>query len=72
MFFYLFPHSVLCVLNCLLFNVRCVLYHFFYAIVKFCVAFVEEIILRAIPVKYGRISTEITNYIPPLHSLFSV
>ena len=32
---------------------------------KFCVVFVVEIILRAIPVKYGRVSTEITNYIPP-------
>ena len=28
----------------------------------------EEIILRAIPVKYGRISTEITKYIPPPHN----
>ena len=52
-------HIVLCILNSLLFNVRCVLFHFFYAFVKFCVVFVEEIILGAIPVKYGRISTEI-------------
>ena len=65
MFFYLFSDSVLCILNCLLSNVRCVLFHFFYAIVKFCVVFVEEIILGAIPVKYGRISTEITKYISP-------
>ena len=48
-----------------MFNVRCVLFHFFYAIVKFCVVFVEEIILRAIPVKYGHISTEITKCIQP-------
>ena len=60
MFFYLFSHSVICILNFLLFNVRCVLFHFFHAIVKFCVVFVEEIILGAIPVKYGCISTEIT------------
>ena len=53
----------------MLFNVRCVLFHFFYAIVKFCVVFVEEIILRAIPVKYGQISTEITNYIPPVQDI---
>ena len=65
MFFYLFSHSVLCILNYLLFNVRCVLFHFFYAIMKFWVVFVEEIILRAIPVKYGCISTEITKYIQP-------
>ena len=51
-------------LNCLLFNVRCVLFHFFHAIVKFCVVFVEEIILGAITVKYGCLSTEITKYIP--------
>ena len=49
-----------------MFNVRCVLFHFFYATVKFCVVFVEEIRLGAIPVKYGRISTEITKYIQPL------
>ena len=66
--FYLFSHSVLCILNCLLFNVCCVLFHFFYAIVKFCVVFVEEIFLKAIPVKYRRISTEITKYIPPLQT----
>ena len=42
----------------MLFNVRCVLFHFFHAIVKFCVVFVEEIILGAISVKYGRTSTE--------------
>ena len=36
------------------FNVRCALFHFFYAIMKICVVFVEEIILRAIPVKHGR------------------
>ena len=58
--FYLFSYSVICILNCLLFNVRSVLFHFFHAIVKFCVVFVEEIILGAIPVKYGRTSTEIT------------
>ena len=34
--FYLFSHSVLCILNCLLFNVRSVLFHFFYAIIKIC------------------------------------
>ena len=66
--FYLFSHSVLCILNCLLFNVRCVLFHFSYANVKFYVVFVGEIILRAIPVKYGRISIEITTYIPPLQN----
>ena len=66
MFFYLFSHSVLCILNCLLFNVRCVLFHFFYAIVKFCIVFGVEIVLRAIPVKYGCVSTEITKYTPPL------
>ena len=43
-----------------MFNVRCVLFHFFHAIVKFCVVFVVEIIQRAIPVNYGRTSTEIT------------
>ena len=69
MFFYLFSHSVLCILNCPLFNVRCVLFHFFHAIVKFCVVFVEEIILGAIPVKYGCISTEIAKYIPPPQGL---
>ena len=42
--FYLFSYSVICILNCLLFNVPCVLFHFFYAIVKFCVVFVVEII----------------------------
>ena len=40
---------------------------FFYVIVKFSVVFVEEVMLRAIPVKYGHISTEITKYIPPPH-----
>ena len=44
----------------MLFNVRCVLFHFFYAILKFCVVFVVGIIQRAIPVNYGRTSTEIT------------
>ena len=39
----------------LLFNVRCVLFHFFHAIVKFCAVFVEEIILGAIPAKYSSI-----------------
>ena len=33
-----------CILNCLLFNVRGVLFHFFRAIVKFCVVFVVGII----------------------------
>ena len=47
-------------LNCLLFNVRCVLFHFFHAIVRFCVVFVVGIIQRAMPIKYGRTSTEIT------------
>ena len=47
-------------LNYLLFNVRCVLFHFFRAIVKFCVVFVVGIIQRAITVNYGRTSTEIT------------
>ena len=31
-------------LNCLLFNVRCALFHFFLAIVMFCVVFVVGII----------------------------
>ena len=53
-FLNLFSHSVLCILNCLLLNVCCVRFHFFYGIVKFCVVFVVEIILRAIPVKYGQ------------------
>ena len=64
--FYLFSYSVICILNCLLFNVRCVLFHFFHAIVKFCVVFVVVIIKRAIPVKYERTSTEITKlHTPP-------
>ena len=41
-------------------NVSCVLFHFFHAIIKFCVVFVVGIIKRAIPVNYGRTSTEIT------------
>ena len=51
----------------LLFNVRCVLFHFFHAIVKFFVVFVVGIIKRAIPVKYECTSTEITNILiqPP-------
>ena len=44
MYFFLFSYSVICILNCLLFNVRCVLFHFFCAIVKFCVVFVVGII----------------------------
>ena len=40
----LFSYSVICILNCLLFNVRCVLFHFFRTIVKFCVVFVVGII----------------------------
>ena len=44
----------------MLLSVRCVLFHFFHAIVKFCVVFVVGIIKRAIPVNYGRTSTEIT------------
>ena len=66
---FFFSYSVKCILNCLLFNVRCVLFHFFHAIVRFCVVFVVEIIKRAIPVKYECTSTEITKkYIqPPQH-----
>ena len=50
-----------------MFNVRCVLFRFFYAIVKFCVVFVEEIILGATPVKYRCTSTEKTKLLihPP-------
>ena len=40
----IFSYSVICILNCLLFNVRCVLFHFFHAIVKFCAVFVVGII----------------------------
>ena len=58
--FCLFSYSVICILNCLFFNVRCVLFHFFHAIVKFCVVSVVGIIKRAIPVNYERTSTEIT------------
>ena len=42
--FCLFSYSVICILNCLLFNVCCVLFHFFCAIVMFCVVFVVGII----------------------------
>ena len=35
---------IFCFMHIKLFNVRCVLFHFFYAIVKFCVVFVEEAI----------------------------
>ena len=49
----------------MLFNGRCVIFHFFYVIVKFCVVFVEEIIFGAIPEKYGCTSTEITKIHTP-------
>ena len=68
----LFSYSVICILNCLLFNVRCVLLHFFHAIVKFCVVFVVGIIKRAIPVKYECTSTEITKLYTTPTTLLSV
>ena len=71
---------VLWILNRLLFNVRCIIFHFFHVIVKICVVFVVELNLRAILVKYGRelthmhplqigknISTWISNYMFPPH-----
>ena len=48
-----------------------VIFHFFNAIVKFCVIFVEEIILGAIYVKYGRTSAEITKYNTPPQVILS-
>ena len=35
---------IFCYMHIKLFNVRCVLFHFFYAIVKFCVVFVVGLI----------------------------
>ena len=50
---------IFCYINCFLFNV-CFLFHFFNAIVKFCVVFVVGIIKRAISVKY--------NFCIPIHT----
>ena len=60
LFVFIFCYMHIKLLNFRLFNVRCVLFHFFHAIVKFCVVFVVGIIKRAIPVKYECTSTEIT------------
>ena len=43
------------------FNVRCVIFHFFHVIVKICVVFVVELNLRAIPIKYGQTSLTCTH-----------